>query len=324
MAIPEVEWRYVGSTAYSATIDSALDAVYTLGIKTTYYDGSSRSPGSGSAGTYSRFQASGTTEAVHAVPPTSTALAQKWIWAGSSSAKSPTMASPDTWATNTMLVSINKGSGSFNAWDNAAPFTSGNFFGYWRGWDTGDSSGNAHMWECEEAVMVALARSSNGTVHWHCLGAFINPVSTQATDAESDERVYGVGTSGTTAVTIVSGAPTGNTAWMGNGASNGQCHCGIFDSGAGTITAIQRNTSLASNTVYSQQLRSGDYIYAKNCIPMNVDSSPQRCVGLLREMAYFGKATLGQVLSQGGADVAYVFGESVSSAQEAALLFRNA
>jgi hypothetical protein len=325
MAIPEVEWRYVGSEAYSATIDSVLDAVYSLGTSTTYYDASTRTPGSASAGTYSRFQASGTTEAVYATPPTTTALAQKWIWAGSAGAKSPTMATPDTWATNNLLVSINKGSGAFASWDAASPFTSGNFFGYWKGWDTNDTSGNAHMWECEEAVMVALARSSNGSVHWHCLGAFINPVSTQAADAESDERLYGVGTSGTSSVTIVTGHPGGNTAWMGHGASNGHTHCGIFDSGAGTITTVKRNTSFSSNNQYSLALRSGDYIYQKNSIPMNKSSSSaQYCVGVLREMSYFNRATLGQVLSQGGTDIAYVIGEHASSGAEAALLFRNA
>ncbi len=324
MSVPEVEWRYVGSTAYSAAIDSMLDAIYSLGTSTTYYDGSTRTPGSGSAGTYSRYQASGTTEAVYATPPTATALAQKWIWAGSASAKSPTMASPDTWATNTLMVSVNKGSGSYNAWDNAAPFTSGNFFGYWKSWNTAASNGSVHMWECEEAVMVAMARQATGTVRWHCLGAFINPISTAAADSESDERLYGVATSGTTDVVYVSGNPANNASWMGNGTSNGTAHSGVFDPGAGTITALQRNSQMNPSSIYSRASRSGAYLYAKNSIFMCQDSVPQNAFGVLREMSFFNRGSVGQKLSASGVDVAYVFASRSNIASESALLFRNA
>jgi len=325
MALPTVQWRYVGSSAYTNAINSALDAVYTLGTKTTYYDGSSRTPGSGQASTWSRFQASGTTEAVYATPVTSTALNARWIFAGSSSAKSPTMASPDTWVTNMLLASINKNSGAFNAWDNAAPFTSGDFFGYWRVWPTSANAGSVHMFECEEAVMLWFVRASDGTSRFCCVGAFVNPFSTDAADAETDERLYGVATGGGSAnVSFVSGTSTNNASWMGNGTSNGNAHTGVFDPGAATIRSIQRNTELGNTSAGTHQLPSGDYLYAKNNILICDDGSPNNAAGMLREMGTFTQATVGQVLSDGVNDIGYCISVNGNSASDAALLFRNA
>lgn len=324
MALPEVEWRYVGSTAYTNNIVSALDAIYTLGTSSTYYDGSTRTPGSGSAGTYTRYQDGGTTEAVHAVPPTTTALAQKWIWAGSSSSHSPTMASPDTWNTNTLLVSINKNSGAYNAWDDAAPFTSGQFFGYWRMWNGSQGNGALHMFECEEAAIFAFARTSNGTVHMCAVGAFLNPYSTDAADAESDERLYGVYTSGTSSVGHMMGSSTSTTSFMGNGTSNGQTHTAHFTPGAGTLHSIQRNTEYGQVTQSPNQLAGGRFIYIKNSILVCKDSSTYHAAGMLREMAPFGGGVMGQVLSDGGSDIGYVLGKNASSSNDCILLFRNA
>lgn len=323
MALPTMKWRYVGSSSYGASIDAALDAIYTLGTSATYYDGSARTPGSNQAATYSRFQASGTTEAVYATPATSTALAVKWIFAGSSSAKSPTMASPDTWATNHLLVSINKNSGAFNAWDAAAPFTSGQFFGYWRSWDTAANSGSVHMFECEEAVMLFFVRSSDGTVRACCAGAFIDPHSTDSADAESDERVYGVYASGGTNVAGVSGISTQNTSWMGYGTSNDNCHTGIFFPGLGTIQAVQRNTEYGTTSGMTHRLTSGSYLYFQDNILVAADSSPNAAIGNLRSMGTFGRATVGQVLSDGVNDIAYVIGNNGASDNDAAILFRN-
>jgi hypothetical protein len=322
MALPTMKWRYVGSSTYGANLPAALDAIYTLGTATTYYDGSARTPGSGQAATYSRFQASGTTEAVYATPATSTALAAKWIFAGSASAKSPTMASPDTWATNHLLVSINKNSGAFNAWDAAAPFTSGQFFGYWRAWDTVAGSGSCHMWECEEAVMLFFV-ASGGTVRACCAGAFIDPHSTDAADAESDERVYGIYNAGGANVSTASGNSGANTSWMGYGAANDNCHTGIFFPGLGTIQTIKRITEYDLTLGMTHRLTSGSYLYFQDNMLMSATASPYAAIGNLRGMGTFGLATVGQVLSDGVNDIAYIIGVNGSTAGDAALLFRN-
>ena len=323
MALPTMKWRYVGSSTYGANLPAALDAIYTLGTSATYYDGSARTPGSNQAATYSRFQTGGVTEAVYATPPTSTALAAKWIFAGSASAKSPTMASPDTWATNHLLVSINKNSGAFNAWDAAAPFTSGQFFGYWRAWDTVAGSGSCHMWECEEAVMLFFVASA-GTVRACCAGAFIDPHSTDAADAESDERVYGIYNAGGTNVSTASGNSGANTSWMGYGASNDNCHTGIFFPGLGTIQTIKRITEYDLTSGMTHRLTSGSYLYFQDNMLMSATASPNAAIGNLRGMGTFGLATVGQVLSDGVNDIAYIIGVNGSTPADAALLFRNA
>ena len=324
MALPTMQWKYVGLQAFgSNTVASVLDAIYTLGTKTAYANGDSRSPGSASAGTYSRFQASGVTEAVYAVPPTTTSLAQKWIWAGSASSKSPPMASPDTWTTGDLLVSVNKNSGAFNAWDNAAPFTSGEFFGYWKAW-TPASAASVYMWECQEAVMVGIRRT-NGNMLIHCLGAFLNPGSTESTDAESDERVYGVMTTGTTVVSTMTGSTTTSTSFFGNGTSSGNCHTGIFTPGGSTLKSGQRNLQIATANVNIPQTTSGRYAFSTNCIPINLDSSPiGALLGVIRDTGFFGYAQTGQVVSNSGTDLGYIVGKSATGNNESIILLRNA
>ena len=168
------QWRYVGSTSTGATTATWLDALFTLGTKATYYDGSTRTPGTGQAGTYSRYQNSGVTEAVYATPATDT-LNVRHIWAGASSTPSPTptMATPDVWANDRVFVSINKNSGAFNAYNAANPFTSGDFFGYWTAaWQTSLGAGTLYLYECERAAYVVVTIGTD-TRH-HCVGSFVD------------------------------------------------------------------------------------------------------------------------------------------------------
>jgi hypothetical protein len=224
-----------------------------------------------------------------------------------------------------LMASINKNSGNFNAWDDASPFTSGDFFGYWRVWPTSANAGSVHMFECEEAVMLFFVRASDGTVRYCCLGAFINPFSADSADSESDERVYGVSTNGGGGnLSSLSGQSTQNYAWMGNTGTNGQAHTGIFDPGASTIMSIQRNTELGAANTASHLLNSGSYLYTKNNILICEDGPPDYAVGVLREMGTFGSATVGQVLSDGVNDIAYCISTNGNSASDAGLLFRNA
>ena len=86
MSLAPLAWRYVGAQAFaSATVASALDALFTLGGAATYDDATTRTPGSGSAWTWSRYQNAGTTEACYATPPTDT-LGLRVILAGAASA----------------------------------------------------------------------------------------------------------------------------------------------------------------------------------------------------------------------------------------------
>jgi hypothetical protein len=236
MALATLTRKYVGSQAVAIPYGIAdyLDACYTLGVKATYYDGSTRTPGAGSAHTVSRYQSGGVTEAVYG-QGTTDALSVRWILAGAAGAKTPTMRSPDTWSTNTILAAFSKNSGAFNAWDNAAPFTSGQFFGYWKSHSTG-SAGTVHMIEDEEGVYFLFALSAGG-VGAAFIAPFIDPYTTGTPNAETDGRIYCLATSGTSAIstTFLSTA----AAFLSHGTSNNNPHLGLIDPGAGTITVFR-------------------------------------------------------------------------------------
>ena len=325
MALPAQQWKYVGSQSFvSGTVAAALDALYTLGTAATYADGSARTPGSDSAGTYSRYQNVGVTEAIYCTPATANALNQRLIWAGSASVGSATMAAPDTYHQNHILVSVNKNSGAFNAWDAALPFTSGEFFGYWRFWSASTGAGNVYLWECQEAAHVAIDRAGGGTNH--CMvGAYIDPGSTDAADAESDGRLYGVVTTGSTAASgNFTGTAGGNTAMWGHSTGNGQTHSGIFNPGASTIQSLRRNTAWASfNTVNCGRLTSGRYAYFSDSFTMNKAFGTEFMVGVLRGVSPFGDAVAGQRLNDGATDIGSIVGKNTLSADESALLLRN-
>ena len=81
MALPTLNWKYVGALNHTvSSINSALDAVYTLGTAVTYADGSVRVPGTGSAWTWNR-EISGVTVAAYGAPPTN-ALGFRYIIGG--------------------------------------------------------------------------------------------------------------------------------------------------------------------------------------------------------------------------------------------------
>jgi hypothetical protein len=325
MALPAQQWKYVGSQSFgSGTVAAALDALYTLGTAATYADGSARTPGSDSAGTYSRYQNGGVTEAVYCTPATANALNQRLIWAGSASVGSATMAAPDTYLQNYILVSVNKNSGAFNAWDAALPFTSGQFFGYWRLWNASAGVGNVYLWECQEAAHVAISRAA-GTTNHCTVGAFIDPGSTDPADAESDGRLYGVATTGSSSVAgNFSGAGNTNTSMWGYGTSNGQTHSGVFNPGASTIQPAQRNTQWTAVSANCGRLTSGRYAYFSDSFTMVKDTGTDFLVGVLRGISPFPDAIAGQRLNDGATDIGAVVGRDVLSPDDCALFLRNA
>ena len=323
-----MQWRYIGNTAFSNSIADWLDAVYTLGTSSTYYDGSTRTPGTGQAATFSRYQNSGTTEAVYATPASDT-LGVRYIWAGKASSASPTMATPDSFATDRALISINKNSGAFNAWDNSSPFTSGEFFGYWRaGWSTSVGAGTLFMFESETANYLITAV---GTATRHnCVGAWLKPGSVANTDAETDGKLYGVFTTGSSQSisSFWSDSKTSTSSvWFGHSGTSMRHHTGIFSPGAATITTVLMNTAFQFRSTSSQTftLPSGRFAVLADSLPVINTTSTRDFVGVLDSMAPFGRAQTGQVLADTAAskDVGYVVSEEIGSASESALLLRN-
>lgn len=275
MALPTQNWRmlqpvYVGATGSTVTggVAGILDAIYTMGLATTYADGTARTPGSGSAWTWNRDNttfATGATTACYATPPTTTAINQQIIIAGTTSVAGAVWKQLyDNRAINILFAGVAKNSGAYTSWNNATtPFTSGDFTGFCSG--MGNTLLNTttyivYMLECQESVVVWLS-SLNTTANCGAfiMGAYCDPLSAAALNAESDGRIYGIVTSGFVGrlsaawLSVTSG---GNGTLFINDATNNYYHSVTFTPGAGTVVPSPRFFSVSPTSDFTS--RNGD------------------------------------------------------------------
>jgi hypothetical protein len=223
MSLPKTEWRYLGVVSCnSATTTTIIEGIYNLGLVTTYPDGSARTPGSGSAGTYN-LVSTGTTRVLHIDPSVRTINNKIVLCADTTgtrnlpngAARLPTIASGEggfesnkggSWWNNsdsgfppvdsvgrfTIFSTIIKNPGSYSHWTAVNPFTSGSFFGYYKSLVTTTSgfTGQVYVWESKDCIAIALVGSQN---YFLLAGAIIDPESPDTTlDSESDGKLYGM------------------------------------------------------------------------------------------------------------------------------------
>jgi len=301
----------------TATIDGVLDAIYAALGAATYYDGSARTPGAGSAWTVSRFQAGGVTEAVYATPPAEYGQVQRLIWSGASGAKTPTMRAPDTWAINTLLYGVNKNSGAFNAWDAALPFTGGQWSGYWKGPSFVSTTIYVHVLECEEAVAVFLEGNTNACGGGFS-GALWDPGSSAGLDCEADGRLYGLLTNGTG--TFNADFLISTVDFMEHYNSASGAHAGCFVPGSSTWRLLRRHAIWGSAASASMSiLPSGTPVTSP--IWYRDSTSPYNFTGSLRGIETCQLSRTGRRLRVSGVDKAYIVGcSSIADNDSIALL----
>jgi hypothetical protein len=221
MPLPPLQWRRLPTriiTTGSVDTSYFLDTIYDMLTGSVYYDGSTRVIGSGSAWrNTTKFITGSNTEAVYTFPATNTEMSQSIIFAaknyfGASSSASPVLVTNTSPGFDSSSVGREIGiasvklaeSQSFSQWTSAYPFGSSSF-------STGYSiftkaayltNGNKiTIYEGTEAMMVVIS-FINSYCHVALAGAIIDPEQTVTlVDAESDNRIYGVATSG-----IVSGS----------------------------------------------------------------------------------------------------------------------
>jgi len=240
MPNPTLNWRYLGSAATGGTINGTLDAIYTLGLTSTYF-------------TWNREQVAGTTESVYGGPTAINPLSMQYIIAGRSALTAITVASPDTMAstTNTLVCGMNRSSGAYTTWTSATPFTNaGGFSGYWKGATSFATTAWAtvHMWDCQEAAIVqVLAPGAPNPGSVIAFGALFDPLTySSGITCESDDRLYflcGGGNSATysplTATWLSLSASNGST--LGGSANVDQgSHGGFFVPGTNTLFQCNR------------------------------------------------------------------------------------
>lgn len=321
MSLAPLAWRYVGAQAFAAaTVASALDALYTLGTATTYADTTARTPGAGSAWTWSRYQNVGVTEACHATPPTDT-LGLRVILAGAAVAPVPvqTMAVPDVAAAGTLHTNVVKNAGAFASWNAAAPFTSGQAFGYWRFWASASGVGTVRLYEGTEAVLV-LIDTAAGNIYGVFLGAILDSESPDVvSDSESDGKLYGMITTGPT-VFIGSSMNTA-AAFLDHSVTASQNHAGIFTpGGSALLTMTRRAPANAALTTTSLKTRSGRYVRAPYDYRSTAAAPNDVSLGRLREISMFADGKTGTKLTSGATTIGYLVSGSTSADQDAVIL----
>lgn len=321
MSLSPLAWRYVGAQAFaSATVASALDALFTLGGAATYADGTTRTVGSGSAWTWSRYQNAGTTEACYATPPATT-LGLRVILAGAASlpAPSPTMATPDAAAINVLNVNVIKNAGAFASWNAAAPFTSGQTFGYWRMWATSAGVGTVRLYEGTEAVLV-LIETATTTAYGAILGAILDSESTDTVnDAESDGKLYGIITSGTTS--NISGTFHSSAQFLNHSTSASMQHAGIFTPGGSTLLPMSlRTVANVAITTTALKTRSGRYVRAPLDYRSTAGAPNDLALGRLREISMFSDGKTATKLVNGATAIGYLVGGSSTTDVDVVIL----
>jgi hypothetical protein len=321
MSLSPLAWRYVGAQAFgAATVAAVLDALYTLGTAVTYADATTRTPGSGSAWTWSRYQNASVTEACYATPPTAT-LGLRVILAGAASlpSPSPTMATPDAAAINILNCNVIKNAGSFASWNAASPFTSGQTFGYWRVWPTTAGAGTVRLYEGTEAVLV-LIETASASQYGAILGAILDSESTDlVNDSESDGKLYGIITSGTSA--NISGTIHTVSQFLDHSTTASQHHAGIFTPGGSTLLTMSRRAQAnVAMTTTGLKTRAGRFVRAPYDYRATAVAPNDVALGRLREISMFSDGKVGTKLTSGGTTIGYLVGGSSSTDVDVVIL----
>lgn len=250
MALPTLNWKRLAPVTLAAnTVNAALDAIYAAGTALTYADGSGRVQGTGSAwswtGNFDNTNAlqPGATTAVWASPPTTTALAQRIIWAGSTNAPTAMpLYSTDTRTAGMLYCSsVKNGSGAYSNWNSATVFTGGDCLGFATGlvafatatWTT------MTMWESQEAVIVQWSRvAPNVQTSINMIGAFLDPGATA--NGESDGRLYGLSSTASNnyaSSTFLAATSVNNFLYESSSANSSRC--GVFPVGTTGLTGYR-------------------------------------------------------------------------------------
>jgi hypothetical protein len=325
MPLTTTNFRYVGVGTFAAgSISGALDALYALGIATTYSGGGARTPGTGSAWTWAREQILGTTEAAYGAPPVN-ALNFRYIIGGSTAVRAYPFLTPETvTGINILNYGMARGAGVFTSWFNAQPFTTG-FSGYWRGTRvfTTILFDRVYLWESQEQTVAVFVESATGVTSGIALGAWIDPMSTTSTTGgESDGRVYlmaGTGSTANMSATMWSEYFTGGaTGIFTHGGGGNAAHCGVFNIGTTSIIPVARVLTPGGTAAFppAWTSRSGEIPR----LPMPMAQANSTFWGVLRSCWYTRDAVCGNVWRNAGADVGYIVGASTISAQDSCVL----
>lgn len=320
MPLSALTWRKLPPKIPAAqTAEGMLNAIWAAldPANTVYADGTTRTAGSGTAWTFSRYQNVGVTEAVYGTPPAAAVSSMRVILAGRAGAATPTMRSPDTFQTGTVHAGLSKGvAGAYNAWDAANPFADGSFSGYSRNYNTIATTINlVQVYESQEAIAVAYY----GTLAVYgvaMIGALWDPEHTLGGEATLGGRLLGFTSCGSdNALGSIYGSPN----MFRDIASNGSPRTFYFNPGLATTAVVLMDYQQVDHAV-------GTYQAEVDLSPVVLPiffyrSSPQRFVGRIREAMLFQDAFHGgTVKNPDGSVKGHIISGSITAVQDAFVL----
>ena len=315
MPLPALTWRRAATVnvAVAGNVNSILDAIWTAAGSSIYW--------TWGRDTTNPIQAA--TTAVYAEPVSPTALNQRIIWAGTTTAAglawqqySSTVS--DTRVASQLYVGCARNGGAYTNWNiGSTPFTTGNFLGFAYAGSMATVD-RVTLLESQEAVIVIMWRSAASTMSPSIAGAFIDPTSTSPQLAESDGRVYGISALGTNTMTFSwLGSSAGNGWFLESGASGGT-RCGFFAPGAGTGVAGVTRPFVCSpqTTLITRAATVGVPLVPElPLLPLyvsNIGPNPLAFVGRLREMYVTRDAINNQTWTDGATTKGYIIGASTT------------
>jgi hypothetical protein len=204
-------YRMPDASPTGTTIADMLTAIYSTLTSSVDYRGTSIP--SSHLWTWATGSTSGSISAIYNTAiPSGSPLTQNptIIIAGFSGSASPTMNSStgDTYASSSILIGVNKNGGAYNDWTAALPMTTGGFTGFQR---LATSASNltttvVRTYISQELIFIRINQAITNEF-WAFAGAIIEPYTSYndsltgiARSAETDDRIYGVNSSATTAI----------------------------------------------------------------------------------------------------------------------------
>ena len=338
MANPTLHWRMLAPVFVSSpTTSGFLDALYQMGTATTYADGTARTPGTfaapgtaslpatlgtGSAWTWnfdSTTFATGQKTAIYGYAPTTTAMNQAVAICGTTSTAGAVWKQlfADTRSGNVLFMGTAKNSGTYTSWNNATtPFSVGDFTGLGSLSSTTSLYSIVYMWECEEAVIVQVVNTTTGNVSGGAAGAYIDPLSANTANAETDGRLYGVAVTGSSnymGATWLSAVSTTLAPLFYNANTATDQHSVTFTPGAGTLVVSSRFGNIAPTNQFTS--RNGDLPQ----IPMQAWTLTQY-LGQFRQIFITRDSVTGTAWQAGLNPKGYLLGASPTASTDAVLL----
>ncbi len=322
MPLPALTWRRAATVnvAVAGNVNSILDAIWTAAGSSIYW--------TWGRDTTNPIQAA--TTAVYAEPVSPTALNQRVIWAGTTTAaglawQQYTLSAADARNASQLYVGCAKNGGAYTNWNGGGtPFTTGQFTGFAMAGSVATVD-RVTLLESPEAIIVLTWRSAASTMAPSIAGAFVDPLSTSSGLAESDGRVYGVSSIGTSTLTFSWLGQTVGATWLSELATSALSRFGVLQPGGSTIVSLTRPVVCAPTTslVTRAATLGVPLVPEVPLIPVsiiNTSATTTAFVGKLREIYVVRDAINNQTLIDASVAKGYVIGASTTGNADAVMV----